>query len=107
MDGRMDGREILERVLNEQGAESLESLDPITREDVHDRRSDRTLKRWYAGGLFLLLVLQLAVMNFIFWEVGSKSMAFQPWTLEIYMTGTMAEIFLVVRTVTKHLFPHQ
>jgi hypothetical protein len=81
--------------------------DPLTVEDVEDRKSDRKLKTIYAFSLLSILVLQLAVMNLVFWRTGSGNLSFEKWTLDLYMTGTLAEVFGVVLVITKHLFPNR
>ncbi len=86
---------------------ALVNPDPLGAEDIEDRRADRKLKKTYACFLLLILVVQLTVMNIVFWRTGSGYLSFEKWTLDLYMAGTLAEVFGVVLVITKHLFPNR
>ena len=77
----------------------------LTRQDIHDRQSDRTLKRSYANGFKLILIGQLLIMNAVFIAVGLGWLNFEGHVLELYLGGTLAEVFGIVIVITKNLFP--
>ncbi len=90
----------------------LEGLAPtpasgMQQEDHLDRQTHRTLKTTYAKLCLWLLVAQLAIMNAVLILAGCGCLEYERWTIELYMTGTLAEVFLVVRLIVKHLFPQQ
>jgi len=77
----------------------------LTNEVVEDSKTDRSLKSMYAKSFIAILALQLIVMNLIFVLSGTEVLAFEEWELELYMGGTMAQVFGVVLVITKNLFP--
>ena len=81
--------------------------DPLAVEDIEDRKSDRRLKSLYAFSILFILACQLVVMNIVFWRTGLGKLSFEKWTLDLYMTGTLAEVFGVVIVITRHLFPNR
>jgi hypothetical protein len=87
------------------GSQFTSSVDPLVRQDEEDRISDRGLKRMYANWFKWILIVQLSVMNLIFIIAGAKRLNFSHWALELYMVGTLAEVFGIVQVITKHLFP--
>lgn len=70
-----------------------------------DLRADTSLKKFYAKRFIWILTGQLAVMNVVFFFVGFKWMAFSDVALNIYMAGTLAEVFGVALVITRYLFP--
>lgn len=93
---------LVHKALEERGSRDL---DPLTEQDVHDRRSDRGLKKLYACCFIVILVLQLLFMNVIFCLAGAGVLTFDANSLRIFMAGTLAEVFGVVFVITKNLFP--
>lgn len=79
--------------------------DPLTTQKVKDAESDRLLKEKYAKYFILILVVQLLIMNYVFIFAGLKVLEFEKWTLDLYMGGTLAEVFGIVLVITKNLFP--
>lgn len=79
--------------------------DPLVNEKVEDARSDRELKKSYAKWFIWILVAQLLIMNFAFYGVGFGWLKYEKWTLDLYMGGTLAEVFGVILVITKNLFP--
>ena len=74
---------------------------------INDLESDRKLKQSYAGKFYILLVAQLALMNLIFIAFGLGWLLFDKWSLNLFVGGTLLEIFAVVLVITKNLFPKQ
>ncbi|CAM4406963.1 hypothetical protein [Pseudoalteromonas ostreae] len=79
--------------------------DPLVREKVEDFKADRELKKFYANWFIKILIAQLVVMNLLFFCVGFQCLAFDEWSLNLYMGGTLAEVFGVIFVITKNLFP--
>ncbi len=79
--------------------------DPLIEEKVKDLKTDRELKKSYAKWFIFILVGQLLSMNIIFISVGFGYLKFDEWSLNLYMGGTLAEVFGVIIVITKSLFP--
>lgn len=79
--------------------------DPLANEKIEDSKADRKLKKTYATWFILILIGQLLIMNVVFFMVGFGYLTFQEWTLNLYMTGTLLEVFGVILVITKNLFP--
>lgn len=90
------------------GAESLpmDSLDDqAKRVGIDDQKTDTALKSLYAKRFIWILVGQLVVMNAVFLGVGIGCLKFdEPTYLNLYMGGTLAEVFGIVFVITKYLF---
>lgn len=80
-------------------------LHPLAIEDIRDRQTDRELKKKYALRFIWILIIQLLIMNVVFFCAGFSWLKYEQWVLGLYMGGTLAEVFLVVRLITKNLFP--
>ncbi|WP_237061818.1 hypothetical protein [Microbulbifer zhoushanensis] len=78
--------------------------DPLTGQKVEDLKTDRALRKGYAQGLLVILALQLGIMNLVFFLVGLGQLDYEQWSLNLYMAGTLAEIFGLVLVITKYLF---
>ncbi len=86
-------------------ASELENLDKEKRlAEIDDRKTDTALKKRYAIYFIWILVVQLIVMNVVFVAVGLEKLKFQEPSLNLYMGGTLAEVFGVVLVITKYLF---
>ncbi len=93
-------------------AESKGSLDPFQQADLEDKKAElddkianTELKKRYAKWFIWILIVQLAVMNVIFFMVGKSCLQYNdPAYLKIYMSGTLAEVFGVVLVITRYLF---
>ncbi len=59
----------------------------------------------YASWFIGILIGQLLLMNVTFFCVGLGFLAFSQWSLNLYMGGTLAEVFGVILIITKNLFP--
>lgn len=93
------------RALLAAGAKEKPAIDPIQQADLHDRATDTELKRLYAERFIWILIGQLAVMNMVFIAVGLGALKFEHESyLNLFMGGTLAEVFGVVLVITKYLF---
>lgn len=91
---------------NPRESQSVEALDPERQEYIHDRKSDRQLKRTYAFRFIWILIGQLVVMNIVFILHGLGLLVFSDYILHLYMGGTLLEIFGIVLVITRSLFPN-
>ena len=82
-------------------------VSPLDASHLRDAALDRKLKKQYARGFIYILIGQLFLMNTIFALAGCKILNYEPWTLDIFMSGTLAEVFGVVVIITKNLFPRK
>ncbi|QTL33985.1 hypothetical protein [Pseudoalteromonas viridis] len=81
------------------------NVDPMQVQKVKDAESDRGLKQRYALWFIVILAVQLLIMNLVLVLVGMDKLHFEEWTLNLYMAGTLAEVFGVILVITKNLFP--
>ena len=65
---------------------------------------DTQLKGKYAVILIIILIFQLVALNVIFLLKGFNIIKYSDSTLNIFITGGIAEIFFLVRTIVKYLF---
>ncbi|EPK7771231.1 hypothetical protein QFL30_003564 [Klebsiella oxytoca] len=82
-------------------------LDPEERRkklNNRDFKAEIKLKKSYGKWFLIILAVQLAVMNLVFIFDGLKWLDFEPLTLQLYMGGTLTEVFGLVLVVTKYLF---
>lgn len=82
-------------------------VDPLTQSQLDDAALNRQLKERHAKAFARILIGQLIAMNFIFFATGLGWLHYERWTLDLFMSGTLAEIFGVVLVITKNLFPTQ
>lgn len=86
-------------------AEIKESIDPFQQAKLDDHKADTELKKKYANWFIWILLGQLLVMNIVFVAVGRYWLIFiERSYLQIYMSGTLAEVFGIVFLITKSLF---
>ena len=78
--------------------------DLLLGEQVEDARADRELKKSYAKWFIYILIGQWLIMNIAFFLVGFGWLTFDQWSLNLYMGGTLAEVFGVILVITKNLF---
>jgi hypothetical protein len=70
-----------------------------------DLEAEIKLKKSYGIWFLVILACQLLVMNIVFILVGKGLLNFKDdLTLQLYMGGTMTEVFGLVLVVTKYLF---
>jgi len=72
---------------------------------IQNLKQDRDLKELYARRMIHILVGQLGVMNVIIILVGFRFISLDNLVLQIYMGGTLAEVFGVILVITRSLFP--
>jgi hypothetical protein len=105
--------DLLKRLTEEVNAagskgKSLENLDPEVESNLRDKAQDRTLRRMYAVWFVWILIVQLALMNAVFVLVGRPGwLRYDNVTLDIFVSGTLAEVFGIVVIITKNLFPRK
>ncbi|MCI9500194.1 MAG: hypothetical protein HFE69_21425 [Enterobacter hormaechei subsp. steigerwaltii] len=69
-----------------------------------DYEEEIKLKKSYGKWFLIILACQLLVMNGVFILDGWKVLSFEDLTLQLYMGGTLTEVFGLVLVVTKYLF---
>lgn len=67
-------------------------------------KKDTELKGKYAIILIGILIFQLIVLNILFIQKGKGELEFSDTTFNIFITGGIAEIFVLVKTIVEHLF---
>ena len=82
-------------------------LDSLEKAKVDDARGDTKLKGRYANWSLGILCGQLFVMNTVFIFVGLHILHFHDFVLNLYMGGTLAEVFGVVLVIARYLFPRR
>lgn len=65
---------------------------------------DNELKSKYASWLIVILVIQLLALNILFILKGTNILNYSDTTFNIFITGGIAEVFLLVRVIVKYLF---
>lgn len=86
-------------------ARQVESLDTERRKlNNQDFEAEIKLKKTYGIGFLLILASQLLIMNGVFIAGGIGFLKFKDLTLQLYMGGTLTEVFGLVLVVTKYLF---
>lgn len=78
--------------------------DRITNLFANKIEKDTELKGTYAKILIGILIFQLVVLNILFILKGCGVLKFSDTTFNIFITGGIAEIFVLVRTIVKYLF---
>jgi hypothetical protein len=77
----------------------------LQNEQIENSKQDRGLKRKLANWFMWILVGQLIIMNGVFILAGMGFLGYGRWALELYMAGTLAQVFGIVLVMTKNLFP--
>lgn len=87
-------------------AKEVSQLDPERqRLNNVDFEAEIKLKKSYGKWFLIILASQLLIMNGVFILVGYSTLTFKDnLTLQLYMGGTMTEVFGLVLVVTKYLF---
>lgn len=67
-------------------------------------KSDTKLKRRYAMALIILLIVMVIALNVWFVLKGLGILNFSDSTFNLFITGGLAEIFILVRTIVQYLF---
>ena len=96
---------IVEGALQAKSTRPIEKLDDAHRRAViDDLKGDTALKKMYARYFVWILIGQLLLMNGIFIAVGLSRLHLNNTALNIYMSGTLAEVFGIVLIITRYLF---
>ena len=66
--------------------------------------SDTKLKRRYAMALIILLIITVIALNVWFFLKGIGVLNFSDTTFNIFISGGLAEIFVLVKIIVKYLF---
>jgi len=80
-------------------------INALEYQEAQNIESDRELKQLYAYWFIGILIGQLLVMNYVFIGVGKGCFVFSDNVLQLYMGGTLLEVFGVVVVITSNLFP--
>lgn len=91
-----------------------QTIDEVTKKwDMNDKvinlfanniEKDTELKGKYAIILIIILIVQLIALIALFVLKGLNILQYSDSTLNIFITGGIAEVFLLVRTIVKYLF---
>ncbi len=65
---------------------------------------DRKLRKLYAKILIGILIIELVILNIIFICVGTGALTYSESVLNIFITGGIAEIFLLIKMIVEYLF---
>jgi len=91
--------------LAQPSAHGIKKLDDMEQAAVDDRKTDTKLKKIYAYWFIAILIGQLLLMNLLFAAVGLKWLDFEDAShLNLFMGGTLTEVFGVVFVITRYLF---
>ena len=91
--------------LKQPNAKEITDLGDLHRAIVDDHKTDTKLKKVYAYWFIGILIGQLLAMNGIFVAVGLNVLAFKESShLNLFMAGTLTEVFGVVYVITRYLF---
>lgn len=108
----------LRRILNEGGAKEMPSefqhLDEkLQLQEIELKREyarqEIELRRNYARGLLIILTIQIAVADAVFWifaEVGEQ-WRLSDGVIQIWLAAAVVQVIGVVTVVTRHLFPRR
>jgi len=106
LQNKLDFTSVLEQIKTRlQASPHTSTADPLQKQEVMDRETDRDLKKRYANWFIGILICQLLIMNIIFILTGLGVFNFAKWVIEIFISGTLLEVFGIVRVITSHLFP--
>jgi hypothetical protein len=82
----------------------IPALDPEKQAAVEDMRTDTSLKKLYAYWFIGILIGQLVALNTVFIAIGLEKLKYSDFVINLFMGGTLAEVFGVVLVITKYLF---
>ncbi len=115
----VDIQDAFKKLDNKNKISSIESkkaktVDEITKKwDMNDKiielfrekiKNDSKLKSKYAIVLMGILIAQLLILNLCFILKGREILTYSDKTFNIFITGGIAEIFVLVRLIVKNLF---
>ena len=83
----------------------LTSLDDVAKaQDINDRQVDTELKRFYAQRFIWICGGLLLSMNVVFVLKGLCIVHYEEGDLQLFVAGTLGEVFGIVLVITKYLF---
>lgn len=74
------------------------------RAKTKDLKTDIKLKKMFATWFIGILIGQLLLMNIIFVCIGAKWLEFSDFVINLFMGGTLAEVFGIVLVMARYLF---
>jgi hypothetical protein len=83
---------------------TMPPMDPEKQAVVEDKRADTELKRFYAYRFIWILIGQLVVLNLVFIAIGLGFLKYSDFVINLFLGGTLLEVFGVVLVITKYLF---
>ena len=83
---------------------TMPPMDPVTRAAVNDQETDTELKKVYAYRFIWILIGQLVVLNLVFIAIGLGYLKYSDFVINLFLGGTLLEVFGVVLVITKYLF---
>lgn len=73
--------------------------------ELQSKKDDVNSKKRYAMWIPLVLAVQLIIANAVFIAYGLGWLKYRSVDLNLYVTGTLLEIFALILIVVKYLFP--
>ena len=103
--GRGESNAIPPALHSSPAVRQVDSLDPERKKlNNQDFEAEIQLKKTYGKWFLIILACQLLIMNGVFIADGLGWLNFKDLTLQLYMGGTLTEVFGLVLVVTKYLF---
>lgn len=100
--------------INENNTEKIMPINEINKKwDMNDRiidlfikniGTDQDLRKKYAVILIVILSIELIALIFIFVLKGLNILNYSDSTFNLFITGGIAEVFLLVKVIVKYLF---
>lgn len=84
--------------------EYLKAKSQVREAFSNNAKTDRTLKIIYGSCLLGILLLQLIAVNVIFILGGLEILKYSSTTFNVFITGSLIEVAVIVRIVVKYLF---
>ena len=82
----------------------IPSLNPVEQADLDDKKTDTSLKKLYAYWFIGILIGQLVILNAVFVCIGIGLLKYSDFVINLFLGGTLLEVFGVVLVITKYLF---
>jgi len=96
----------IRNLLESSQAEQTEDLNrELKKLEYEDKKTDIKLKKKFAYSFIIILAVQLIIMNIVFVYIGCGYMKFSDLTIQLYMGGTLTEVFGIVYIICRYLFP--
>lgn len=98
----------------ENNNEQIQPINEINKKwDMNDKiielfaktiEKDQELKKKYAIALIIILIIQLIALMIVFILKGCNVLSYSDSTFNLFITGGIAEVFVLVRVIVKYLF---